>query len=242
MKKVEVLNLPELDYATSESMNALATNLSFCGENVQSVEITSRYASEGKSTVAFNLARTYASLGKRTVFVDTDLRRSQISDRYDPQFEEENPNGLAHYLSGKCELQDVLYAANAKNLNMVPVGRTVSASLQLLSSKRMNTLMEALRQIFDIIIVDTPPVGAIVDALEIAKHCDGSLIVVGYNQGRSRDLLELKDSLERSGSRVFGTVLNNVPNKALSGRKYYYSGYGYYYRSYYNKYDVKKKK
>lgn len=241
MKKVEVLNLPELDYATSESMNALATNLSFCGENVQSVEITSRYASEGKSTVAFNLARTYASLGKRTVFVDTDLRRSQISDRYDLQFEEENPNGLAHYLSGKCEIQDVLYAVNAKNLYMVPVGRTVSASLQLLSSKRMNTLMEALRQIFDIIIVDTPPMGAIVDALEIAKHCDGSLIVVGYNQGRSRDLLELKDSLERSGSRVFGTVLNNVPNKALSGRKFY-SGYGYYYRSYYNKYDVKKKK
>lgn len=236
MNMLTIGKLPEFDYATTEALNSLATNLSFSGEKIQCVAITSRYATEGKTTVAFNLSRTVASLGKRVIYIDTDLRRSVLSQRYSLTFENENHLGLAHYLSGQAELAEVFYQTNIDNLFVVPVGRTVSSSLQLLTSGRLKTLIDAARSSADLIIIDTAPIGAIVDGLEIAKHCDGALVVVGYNQGRTGDLAELTSKLKRSNCQPLGAVLNNVPLKNYANRRYYYSRYGYY-SSYYKKYE-----
>ena len=243
MPYLEIGYLPEGDYAFEESLNTLATNLSYCGEEIKTVLITSRYADEGKSFLSMSLLKTMAGLQKRTVIVDADLRRSKIMNQNQIHFRDEQHFGLAHYLAGKCEMDDIVYRTNIEDAWMIPIGREVSNSLQLLSSKRMAPLMEQLRKNFDVVIVDAPPAGVIIDAVEVAKHCDGALIVVNYNRGRRRDIAEVADAISRTECPVLGAVLNNVDFRAFTSRSYYYrSGrYDSYYKKGYKAYDISKK-
>jgi len=108
----------------------------------------------------------------------------------------------------------------------------------------MQELMNILKQNFDVIIVDTPPVGVIVDALEVAKYCDGALIVVSYNRGHRQDITEVVNSITSTGCPVLGAVLNNVNFSSLTSRKYYYRSerYSSYYKSGYLPYSRSKRK
>lgn len=240
MNKALISKLPEMSFACRESLNTLATNLSYCGDDVHTVMVTSRYAGEGKSFISLNLMRTLASLQKRVVLLDTDLRRSRMVSNYRIRFQTENPNGLAQYLAGRCTLEDIIYHTNVENGYLIPIGREVESSLQLLSSSRMPKLMAALSEQFDMVIVDTPPAGVIVDALVIAKYCSGSLIVVSAGRGTKRDVAELVSTIRNTGCRVLGSVLNNVNFGSYTNRKYYYKSerYSSYYRGgYYNPYS-----
>jgi len=88
-------------------------------------------------------------------------------------------------------------------------------------------LMETLRREFDVVLVDTPPAGLIVDALEVAKYCDGALLVVGYKHGRTKDINDVIAQIRRTGCPVLGNVLNNVNFKSFSNRHYYYKSERY---------------
>lgn len=233
MNTLEITHLPNLDYACNEAMNTLATNLFYCGDNIKTVMLTSRYAGEGKSFLSMNLMRTLASLGKKVALVDTDLRRSRLVPHFGVKFKNSHSKGLAHYLAGLGELDEIIYETDIPNAYIIPVGREVKSSLQLLSSSRMQPMMEALKQEFDIVLVDTPPVGMIVDALEIAKHCTGALLVVSANRGRKRDIAEVTRQINQTGCPVIGAVMNNVEFNAFTNRRYYYkserySSYYYY--------------
>lgn len=232
MKYLEITRLPQLEFSCNESMNTLATNLFYCGENIKTIMVTSRYAGEGKSFITMNLMRTIASLQKNVVLVDTDFRRSRLASRYRIRFQEAEHHGLAHYLAGRCNLEDALYRTNIPNAYMIPIGREVESSLQLLSSSRMPQLMETLARQFDIVLIDTPPAGVIVDALEIAKYCDGALITVAYNRGRKQDIAELANSIGNTGCPILGAVLNEVDFHSYTNRKYYYKSERY--ASYYH--------
>lgn len=149
--------------------------------------------------------------------------------------------GLAQYLAGLCKMDDAVYKTNYDGMYMVPVGRTVSNSISLLSSPRMGYLINKLREQFDIVLIDTSPIGMIVDALDIAKHCDGSLLVVSYKRGKRKEITDAVNQLENTGCSCLGTVLNNVNLKTLSSRKYYYTSEKYT-KKYYKKYDTPSKK
>jgi len=239
MKHLEISRFPQLDFSCRESMNTLATNLFYCGEDIRTVLITSRYADEGKSFVSINMMRTIASLQKRVVLLDADLRRSKLASLYRFRFEDTSPFGLAHYLAGKCQLEDIIHETNVENAFIVPIGREVASSLQLLSSSRMPKLMKALQDEFDMVIVDAPPAGVIVDALEIAKYCDGSLIVVSCNRGRRKDIADISTAIGNTGCPVLGAVLNNVDFGSYMNRKYYYKSerYATYYHGSYKPYS-----
>lgn len=232
MNTLEFTRLPQLEFACNEAMNTLATNLFYCGDNVKTVMLTSRYADEGKSFMTLNLMRTLASLGKNVVLVDTDLRRSRIVSHYGVKFHNGEHKGLAHYLAGLCEIDDVVYQTNIPNAYMVPIGREVESSLQLLSSNRMGPLMEVLAREFDIVVIDTPPVGVIVDGLEIAKYCSGALVVVSANRGHKKDIAEVVRQIKQTGCPVLGAVLNNVEFGSFTNRQYYYKSERY--SSYYS--------
>ncbi len=244
MPCLEIGYLPKLDFAENEAFNTLATNLSYCGSDIKTILITSRYAYEGKSFTSMNLMRTLASLQKRVVLLDADLRRSQIMSQHEIRFQGESRYGLAHYLAGMCEMNDIVYQTNISNAWLIPIGREVSSSLQLLSSDRMPPLMEALRQHFDVVIVDAPPAGVIVDAVEMAKYCDGTLMVVSYNRGRRKDIGEVINDIRKTGCRVLGAVLNNVNFRSFTSQKYYYRSerYATYYKKGYGAYTPPKKK
>lgn len=222
MNHIEITRFPELDYSAAEAMNTLCTNISYSGADIKTILITSRYDCEGKTFVAMNLMRTMARLQKKVVMLDGDLRRSGVADRFRLQFDGQHTNGLAQYLAGLCPMEDILYEAGIPNAYLVPVGREVLNSLQLLNSPQMPKLMEALREQFDILLVDTPPAGAIVDAIDMARYCDGSLIVVSYKRGKQKDIVDIRNMIDKTGCKVLGVVMNNVEFKSLSSRKYYY--------------------
>lgn len=225
MNTLTIRRFPPLGYACNEAVNTLCTNLSFAGDNVKKIMMTSCHASEGKSFLAMNVMRTMAKLGKTVVLVDADLRRSMISTKYDLQFEQEDAPGLAHYLAGMVSENDVVYSTNIPGAFIVPIGREVSNSLQLLVSPRFDALLTSLSMQADYIIVDAPPLGAIIDAAEIAKSCDGTLIVVNYDSVHRQELLEVKEQLEQTGCNILGTVLNMVKFDDYLNKKYYYKSY-----------------
>ena len=227
MKHAEIRKFPKLDYAVNEAMNTLATNLSYCGDEYRVIEITSRYAHEGKSTVAMNLMRTIAGLQKTVVLLDADLRQSMLVNRFQIQFDQPKPDGLAQFLAGLCGMDDTIYETNVPGAYIVPVGRHVTSSLQLLASKHLPDMIDYLASIFDVVLVDTPPAGTIVDAIEIAKYCDGALMVVGHGVGHKKEIAELKSAIAKTGCQVLGVALNNVNLNTLYNKYYYYGGKGY---------------
>lgn len=231
MKNIVIGNFPELDYSGKEAINTLCTNLSFSGENVRKIVVTSSHAGEGKSFTSMNIMRTMAKLGKSVALIDADLRRSMINSRYNIEFEDESDKkGLAHLLAGMAKVEEIIYKTNIKNAYFIPVGREVTNALSLLNVPYMDRLLEALAQTVDYVFVDAPPIGVVIDAAQIAKSCDGALLVVGYNSTRRRDLLYAKEQMEQSGCQILGTVLNQVPFNDYMSRKYYYkSNYSNYY-------------
>lgn len=233
MKRIDIRKFAPLSYAGQEAINTLCTNLSFSGENVKRIMITSSHASEGKSFLTMNIMRTMAKYGKRVILVDADLRRSYISSQYNLWFDnEENRWGLAHLLAGMVDKDSVIYSTNIDGACMVPVGREVSNPMPLLNSERFGELLTHLSGMFDYVLVDAPPIGTVIDAAEIAKSCDGTLIVVNYNAVRRQELIEVKEQLEQTGCPIVGTVLNMVEYDNYLSRKYYY-------KSYYSHYDQK---
>lgn len=242
MKQLKITKFPALDYAGNEAFNTLSTNLSFAGASVKKIMITSCHASEGKSYLSINLARALAQRGKRVALVDADLRRSMINSTYGVRFEHDKSggSGLSHFLAGMVGMDEVIYQTDITNMLMVPVGREVPNPLALLSGRHFEELLDTLAKMVDYVIVDAPPVGVVIDAAEIAKVCDGTIIAVHYNDVRRQELLDVKQQIEQSGCPILGTVLNQVDYDNYLGRKYYYKSYYKYSRykkyGYYNKY------
>ena len=231
MKTLTIKQFPPLGYACNEAINTLCTNLSFAGADVKKIMITSCHAAEGKTFLAMNIMRMLAKFGKTVALVDADLRRSMISAKYTLQFEDpEEKWGLSHMLAGMAEEQQVVYRTNIPGAFMVPVGREVSNPLPLLNSSRFASLLDSLSRQLNYVLVDAPPVGTVIDAAQIAKNCDGTLIVVNYNSVRRQELIDVKEQLEQTGCPILGTALNMVEYDNYLSKKYYY-------KSYYTKYD-----
>lgn len=232
MKKVNITKFEPLEYAANEAVNTLCANLTFSGANIKKIMVTSCQTAEGKTMTTMNMMRTFAALGKTVVYVSGDLRRSPIVQTYGIRFESDDTVGITHYLADMASASEVVYATNIPGAYLVPVGRDVSNSLSLLSTPRLPALLDYLSGMFDVVLVDSPPVGAIIDAAEIAKSCDGTVIVVRYNSVSRRELNEAKRQIERTGCPILGAVLNEVPMDSYANRRYYNQGYySQYYRS-----------
>lgn len=232
MKSITIKRFPALSYARAEAVNTLCVNLTFSGANVKKIMVTSCRASEGKSSLAMNIMRTMANMGRSVVLVDCDLRRSVVNNEFGIVSEEgRKPVGLAHYLAGRADENDIIYKTNIEGAYMVPVGRTLSNPLSLLNSERFTQLLDNLAEKADYVIVDAPPVGTVIDGAQIAKSVDGVLLVVRYNTIRRQELLETKMQIEQTGCPILGTVLTMVKYDNYASKKYYksyYSKYGSY--------------
>lgn len=234
MSRLNITFFPELDFAGIEAMNTLCTNLSCYGRNVRVVLFTSRYEKEGKSSIAMNVMRTLAGYGKRVLLVDSDLRCSTLARWYRFTFPRWEILGLAQYLDGMCALTDAVYQTNLPGAYILPAGRNVSDSMRLLASSRYREMMSVLREEFDMVLVDSPSAGLVVDAVELAKCCDGAIVVVAYNKGRGQDIGDVVAKITKTGCKVLGAVINGVNLNSFRNRKYYYrsESYSAYYRYY----------
>ena len=231
MSSIQFTHFASLDYATQEAINTLCTNLTFSGAEKKKIMVTSCQQHEGKSMLSMNIMRTMSKLGKTVVLVDSDLRRSQIISKYGVRGPEKM-NGLSHYLAGLASLNDIVYETDIQGAYFVPAGHLVSNSLALLTSARFTQMLDELASAADYVIVDAPPVGMIIDAAEIAKHCDGTVIACQYNAVDRKALISVKQQIEQTGCEILGVVLNQVSFDTTASKRYYY-------KSYYYKYDQK---
>lgn len=235
MKAITFGKFPDLEYAGKEAINTLCTNLTFTGSKYKKIIISSVVSAEGKSFLSMQIMRTLAGLGKKVALVDADLRRSTLDATYRIQYPTQDRFGITHFLARKCEMNEVIYSTDIRRAFYVPVGYAVSNSLALLNAPRFSNLLDEIASNTDYVLIDAPPVGMIVDGLEIAKSCDGAILVVGYNSVRRRDLLEVSKQIERTGCDIIGTVINNVPINVYKSKNYYGKTYYYGYKAEYVK-------
>lgn len=238
MKEVALKNLPKLSYAGNEAINTLCTNLTFSGENVKKIMLTSCHASEGKSFLTLNIVRTLAKLGKKVVLVDLDLRKSVLARKHLAFGESTSVKGASHYLAGMVPMEQIIYSVvDTPDLYIVPCGRNVSNSLPLVSSPKLGEMLNQLAKEMDYVIIDAPPVGMLIDAAKVAACCDGTLLVINYNTIRKQELIDARDQILQSGCPILGTVINQADFGDYLSRKYYYSKYYYSHYNYYNNAD-----
>ncbi len=237
MRQAVVNKLDPLDYASTEALNTVCTNLTFTGRDMKKIVFTSNTMSEGKSYMVMQILRNLARRGKRVVLVDADMRRSMLVKRHRIEVDGEIL-GLAHYLVGQCSLGDCIYETNLHGACIIPAGRDVSNPMSLIDSVYFTQMLDELAANFDMVLVDAPPVGMVIDAAEIAAHCDGTVLVVEYNATHLRDLQDCKAQMEQSGKPILGCILNKVRFDTISSKKYYNKGYYYHhYASGYYKHD-----
>lgn len=226
MKIARIDGLKPLDYAGTEALNTVCTNMSFSGRNLKKILMTSCDAGDGKSYMTMYIAQNMAKRGKRVIVVDADLRRSAMVKRYAVSTENEWV-GLAHYLAGYNKLDEVVYQTNLDGLYILPIGRHVANPIPLLNTNEFAGMLDILAEKFDLVLVDAPPVGVVIDAAEMAQFCDGSILVVSFGDTRRRVLKTVKRQMEQSGCPIIGCVINKVTFDSLSSKKYYNYGYGY---------------
>ena len=211
--------------STAEAIRTLRTNLQFSLiDNSKVIMVTSSIPGEGKSFVSSNLAAAFSMVDKKVLLIDCDLRKGRQSKVFGIKGEK----GLSILL-----LEDVknykkyIYKTNIENLFVLPNGIVPPNPSELLGSEKMKTLMEELKRDYDIIILDSPPVSAVADALVLTNITDKIIIVCAYNKTPIDLLNSTKKSLESVNNKIAGVVVNKLKREKGS-KYYYYSSNGYY--------------
>lgn len=208
---------------TEEYYNALCTNIQLSGDKLKVISVTSVNPGEGKSTTSINIAWSFARAGYKTLLIDGDIRNSVMSGVFKSR---EKITGLTEFLSGTTDLSHGLCDTNIENLFVVQSGSVSPNPTALLQSKNFNDMIETLRKYFDYIIVDTAPIGFVIDAAIITQKCDASILVVEAGVAKRREVQKAKSQLEQTGKPFLGVVLNKFD---VQREKYgSYGGYGNY--------------
>lgn len=229
MNKITLGNVDKLEFRTEEAFRTLRTNISFCGANIQTIAITSTVPNEGKSNVSLHLAISMAEAGYKVCFIDADMRKSVLVGRFRMGVVGE---GLSNFLSGQENWEDCLCETDVENLHAVFAGPVPPNPTELLGSSIFSDKLAELKNEYDYIIIDTPPLGSVIDGAVVAAACDGSVLIIEANRISYRQIRKTKEQLEKSGCKILGTVLNKVDVKSGNYGKYYkkYYGYGEYYK------------
>lgn len=227
MKKV-TMNLPEVkDYRLTEGLNQLKTNLAFCGKDIKVITITSSVQNEGKSLVAFDLSKTMAESGKKILMVDADLRKSVLAAKYHIQGIDK---GLSHYLTGQAEIEDIIYETETEGFYLSVAGPLSPDPTSLLDSDQFQKFIDKVREDYDYVIIDAPPLGVVIDAAIIGKYCDGAVLVIEQGVIKRKVVQDVIKQLKRGKVRILGAVLNKVDERigayGAYDYKYSYSYYG----------------
>lgn len=213
----------ELNYYEKEAFNTLYGNISLSGVENRVIAITSSNENEGKSSLAFNIAKTITDFGKTVCYVDCDMRNSDFNRLYG--LDKNKVNGLSELLSGQNDVTEIFISDDENDkLKIITAGKIPPNPSALLSGKRFTKLVEALRQSFDYVILDTPPVNAVIDGIFVSKQCDGTVMVIESSVTDDRQAVRAMNDLNMADINVLGIIINKVGKKPGYGYGY---GYGY---------------
>ena len=221
--RVNIGSVGNKNFHTEEAFKALRTNILFKSADIKTILVTSCIPGEGKSTVSKDLAKSFAELGKKTLLIDADLRKSVILKN-----KSQNVLGLSELISSQATVNKVLYKTQIDNLDIVFTGNFPPNPVELLSNSVFESEINKFKDIYDIIIIDTPPLLPVIDAAVIGRVCDGALIVVAPSMVKATDIKHIKEQIEKSGCNVLGVVVNEVNSAHKDLSKPYKRDYYYY--------------
>ena len=225
-KEVAVLKDAPSDTPDAEGYRIMRTNIEFNRKSLDAKTITfvSGGAGEGKSTTLNNLAFTFANGGYRMLIIDADLRRPS-QHRF---FDISNDRGLTDYLTTDIPLESLIFKTSVENLSFLPSGRLPIDAVGILNSQRMVDLIHRVKESYDMIFFDSPPILGVSDASVIASAVDMTIIVVQHRRFPKTMLTRVKQSLVNVGANIIGCVLNNTDTRHDEYYEYYTSYYQYY--------------
>lgn len=215
--------------AATEAYRLARSNIEFSiiGSGCKVIIVTSADIGDGKTTTAINVAGAFAmQVDKKTLIIDCDLRKPRVAKylKLKAKF------GLTNYLCNGVELDKIIYKTDINGLSAIYSGDIPPNPAELLESRQMLELLEQLKQQFDYIVIDTPPINIVIDALSLAKHTDGIAVVIRENKTTYKDIDAMLDTFKIANIKLLGFILNGCKGSS-SGSKYYhnkYKNYNYY--------------
>ena len=224
MLNVNFEKITDMDFRTREAYKTLRTNVQFCGDDVKVVSITSCVPNEGKSMVAFNLAVSMAESGKKVLFVDADLRKSVLIGRYKIN---KAIKGLTQFLSGVESLDKVKHTTNINNLDMILSGPVPPNPAELLNNSKFVELINKAKETYDYVVLDTPPIGQVIDPAIVARQTDGVIFLISQGNISYKYAQKQIEQLKKSGCRILGAVLNKATQESKGRYRVEYYGNEY---------------
>lgn len=217
---VSLISLLNSRSTIAEQYRTIRTNIQFAASSdhpVKSIVITSSGPSEGKSLTAANLAIVFAKSGKKTLLLDGDMRKPTVWKT----FRLSNQKGLSTLLVSPDDIADSIQKTTIDNLSVLTSGPQPPNPSELLGSTREEVIMDQLTRLFDVIIVDMPPVVTVTDAQIVASKADGTILVAREGVSEKAALLKAKQLLEIAHARILGVVYNGVDSATDAGYYYY---------------------
>lgn len=206
---------------STEQYRTIRTNILFSmpADDMKTILFTSPSKEEGKSTTCSNMAVVFAESGKKVLMIDADMRRPTLHHT----FHMSNKSGLSNLLLGKGRLADTVKKSGVKNLDLLMCGQIPGNPAELLQSSEMDALLKEVRGMYDLILVDSPPLLAVADSKILANKCDGSVLIVNTGKTEKASVVKARDALVTAKAFVLGVVLNNFD---LAKNHSYYQNYG----------------
>jgi len=211
------------DSMPSEAFRALRTRIQFSTvkkDSLKTILITSSAPQEGKTTISVNLAGSFAQSNKKTLLLDCDLRKPAVHKIFNAP----RTPGMIDYLTGNAELNEIIKTSDLKNLDYIPCGTIPPNPAEMLDSKEMNDFLSSMRDKYELVIIDSPPIIAVADSEILSNMVDGTVLVVSADTTEIDLMKRSVDLIKRENTHFLGSVLNNFSYK---------SGYGSYYKYYY---------
>jgi protein-tyrosine kinase len=210
--------------AVEEAYKTVRTNVQFCciDKMVKTITVTSATPSEGKTTTCINLAASMAAAGLQVLIVDADLRKPVISKRLGSG----EMWGITNYIAGKCSAEEVITRTDLEGVDLVASGPKPPNPAEIIGSAKFTELVLTLSSLYDIVILDTPPLGSVIDAALISSLTDGTILVVKSKAVNYKSAVRVKEQLEKVEARILGVILNHMDK---SFYRDYYNYYNYYY-------------
>ncbi len=230
LRNFELIVAQKPDSIPSEAFRTIRTRLQFAhiSKGSKTILITSSAPGEGKTTISINLAASFAQANKKTVIVDCDLRKPRLHSI----FSENNSNGFLDYIFGQTNYEKIIKKTEVRNLDYITAGSVPSNPSEILGSPAMKSFIEKLRNDYEIIVIDSPPIMAVSDSEILARFVDICLLVVSANTSEIDWLKESMDLLKQENINLAGVLLNNFNYK--SGYHSYYRYYDHYTESHKN--------
>ncbi len=200
------------EYHFRESIKTLRTNIRLNKNNIKKIMITSTSFREGKTVISAEFAASLGSIGKKVLLMDADLRGSNNSRNV-----KAGMKGLVDYLRGRARPDEIVYKTDVKNVDLLYAGVPVQNSSELLDGESLKELMELLSGEYDYLIVDTPPIGCVIDAAVIAASCDGIVLVIESGKSGYKSVRAALNQLKLTGCEILGAVLNKSENASKDG-------------------------